>query len=105
VPNPGGAETKVQEIPRCRANANFANRSSRFTWFERSGGGNSFVLSGPLNIDKLYLMCLPIDHRLNLALGILGTTQLSDIKPYQNNFYTYFYLESADPAWYNAFHV
>ena len=50
-------------------------------------------------------MCLPIDHRLNLALGILGTTQLSDIKPYQNNFYTYFYLESADPAWYNAFHV
>lgn len=47
-------------------------------------------------------MCLPIDHRLNLALGILGTTQLSDIKPYQNNFYTYFYLESADPAWYNA---
>ncbi len=85
--------------------ANFANRSSRFTWFEHSGGGNSFVLSRPLNIDKLYPMCLSIDRSLNLALGILGTTQLSDIKPYQNNIYTYFYLESTDPAWYNSFHV
>ena len=50
-------------------------------------------------------MCLSIDRSLNLALGILGTTQLSDIKPYQNNIYTYFYLESTDPAWYNSFHV